>query len=79
MTKVIFKFLLIFKTLKAKFKGVQIKAGGGTGRPLGQDGLSTKIWLSSINALGRRRQGRMQCLSIESETIIEIYTEIKIQ
>ena len=73
MTKVKFKFLLIFKTLKAKFKGVQIKAKAGTGRPLGQDGLFTKIWLSSINALGRRRQGRMQRLSTESETKIEIY------
>ena len=79
MTKGIFKFLLIFKSLKAKLKGVQIKAEGGTGRPLGQDGLSTKIWLRSINALGRRGQGRMQCLSTESETIIKIYTAIKIQ
>ena len=43
MAKVILEFLLIFKTLKAKFKGVQFKAEGGAGRPLGQDGLSTKI------------------------------------
>ena len=79
MTRVILNFLLMFKTLKAPFKGVQIKAEGGAGRPLGQDGLSTKIWLSSINALGRRRQGRMQRLSTASETIIKIYTERKIQ
>ena len=60
MTRLILKFLLIFKTLKATFEEVQIKADGGSGRPLGQDGLSTKIWLSSIDASGRRSRGRIK-------------------
>ena len=72
MTRLIIKFLLIFKTLKATFKGVQIEAEGGAGWLLGEDGLSTKIWLSSINALGRRRQGRMQRLSTKRDTVIKI-------
>ena len=58
--------------LKAIFKGVQIKSEVGAGWPLGQDGLSTKIWLTAINALRRQRQDRMQRLSTESGTIIEI-------
>ena len=43
MTRLILKSLLIFKTLKATFKGVQIEAEGGAERLLGQNGLSTKI------------------------------------
>ena len=72
MTRLILKFLLIFKTLEATFKLVQIKAEGGAGRPLGRGGISTKIWLRSFNALGRRREGRMQRFLTNSETIIKI-------
>ena len=55
---------------KATFKEIQIKSEGGAGRPLGQDRLSTQIWLTAINALRWQRQHRMQHLSTESETII---------
>ena len=71
MTRLILKFLLICKTLKATFKGVQIKSEGGAGRPLGQDRLSTKIWVTTINALRRQRQDKMQRLCTQSETIIK--------
>ena len=53
MTRLILKFLLIFKTPKATFKGVQIKSEGGAGRPLGQDALFTKIWPTAINTLDK--------------------------
>ena len=69
MTRLILKFLLIFQTLKATFSRVQIELEGGAGWPWGQDGLFTKNWRNSINVLGRRREGRIQHLSTESETI----------
>ena len=36
MTRLILKFLLIFKTPEATFKGVQIDSEGGAGRPWGK-------------------------------------------
>ena len=73
MTRLILEFLLIFKISKATFRGIQIHLEGGSVRPLGHGGLSIKIWLTTINALRRQRQDRMERLSIESETIIKIY------
>ena len=61
MTRLILKFLLILKTLKATFEGVQIKSEGGAEWPLGQEGLSTKIWLTATNALRRQRQDIVKC------------------
>ena len=58
--------------LKATFKGIKIKEEGWAGWLLGQDGLSTKIWLSCINMLGRQRPRRMQSLFAERKTIIKI-------
>ena len=72
MTRFILKFLLISKMPKAIFKEVQINSKGGAGRPLGQDGLCTEIWLTGINALRRQRQDQMQYLFTESGKIIKI-------
>ena len=72
MTRLILKFLLIFKTPEAIFKGVGIKSEGGAGRSLGQDGPSAKIWLTSINALRRPRPDRMQRVDTESKTKTKI-------
>ena len=56
MTRLILKFLVIFKTPEATFKGVRIKSEPGAGRLLGQGGLSAKIWLIAINVLRQTRQ-----------------------
>ena len=47
----------------------------GAGRPLGQNGLSAKIWLIAINALRQPSQDRMQRVPTESRTKIKIKGE----
>ena len=47
----ILKFLLIFKTPEATFKGGRIKSEGEGRWSLGQDGPCAKIWLIAINGL----------------------------
>ena len=52
--KTYIRVLLILKTPEATFKGARIKSEVGAGRPLGQDGLWAKIWLTAINSLRRQ-------------------------
>ena len=51
---------------EATFEGVRIKSERGAGRTPGQDGLSAKIWLISINALRQPRQDGMQSIPTKS-------------